>query len=87
MPAQASIPGEFLMHSCNANGMHTQQRLLFIAAVDGSTPLHLACRRACHLAPEGNGGMGTYDVADIRMLADVAGSGVLTVADDEGRTP
>ena len=54
---------------------------------DGSTPLLLACRRACHLAPEGNGGMGTYDSLEIRMLADAAGPGALSVADDEGRTP
>jgi len=56
-------------------------------AEDGSTPLHLACRRACHLAPEGNGGMGTYDAEEIHMLADAAGPGALTAADDEGRTP
>mmetsp|Transcript_2850 Transcript_2850/g.6095 ORF Transcript_2850/g.6095 Transcript_2850/m.6095 type:complete len:463 (-) Transcript_2850:1576-2964(-) len=56
-------------------------------AEDGKTPLHLACRRACDLAPEGNGGMGTYDTEAIRLLAEAAGPGALIAPDDDGRTP
>jgi len=56
-------------------------------AEDGATPLHLVCRRASHLAPEGAGGLATYDAETIRMFADAAGSGTLIAADDEGRIP
>jgi ankyrin repeat protein len=56
-------------------------------AKDNCTPLHLILRRCSHLAPEGVGGLATYDADTVQLMIVAAGRDPMCWFNNETRTP
>jgi ankyrin repeat protein len=92
----SNLDGDTPLHAATRIGAARRLVTLLIAAQplaagrrakDGNTPLHLMLRRCSHLAPEGVGGLASYDVEMVQLMVDVAGEGVMGFRNGDGRTP
>jgi len=68
--------------------INAQPKSAFIPACDGNTALHLLLRRCSHLAPEGPGGLATYDSQMVAFMVEaIHEPEVMSFLNDECRTP
>jgi ankyrin repeat protein len=67
--------------------LNADPRPASMIASDDATPLYLLVRRCSHLAPDGVGGLATYDAETVRLMVNAAGRDAMTQRNADFRTP
>ncbi|KAL3801969.1 hypothetical protein HJC23_010313 [Cyclotella cryptica] len=88
--------GDTPLHTASRIGCHrrlihlllnAEPRPASMTAKDHATPLHLMVRRCSHLAPDGVGGLSTYDAETVQLMVNAAGRDAMARCNSDFRTP